>query len=37
MIDQRYAATKQEQTASNIEHHANRQVFPAYPERARRS
>jgi len=35
MNDQRYGATKQEQTSSNvIKHHANHQILPAFPGRA---
>jgi hypothetical protein len=38
MIDQRYGATKQEQTSSNvIERHANHQILSAFPGRAHRS
>jgi hypothetical protein len=37
-VDQRYGATKQEQTSSNVtEHHAKRQIFPAFPGEPHRS
>ena len=38
VLDQRYGATKQEQTSSNvIERHANHQILSAFPGRAHRS